>query len=124
MTRWEDFWVALLERYERVCDRIGILARGQVVREGRLDDLTRSERRWRLCFAPGADAAAVTAAGLILVSSGAPDVWRCDASDPAELNAKLDRCRASGALIVALDRDERELEDVLAEAVSRPGGPA
>ncbi|HEY3445555.1 MAG TPA: ABC transporter ATP-binding protein [Myxococcales bacterium] len=112
----------LLSETERVCDRVGILHGGKVVREGRLDDLTRSETRWRLRLAGAVDAAAMRAAGLIEMSG--TELWRCEASDAAALNQVLDRCRAAGALIVELQRDERELEDVLAEAVGAPQGSA
>ncbi|MGC4120857.1 MAG: ABC transporter ATP-binding protein [Myxococcales bacterium] len=117
----------LLSETERICDRVGILHEGRVVREGTLDELTRSETRWRLRLAGTADAAALKAAGLIEVAG--PELWRCEAPDAAALNHILDQCRASGALIVELQREEKELEDVLAEVVkagqsSAPGKAA
>jgi ABC-2 type transport system ATP-binding protein len=110
----------LLSETERVCDRVGILHEGRVVREGTLDELTRSETRWRVRLAGAADAAALRAAGLVEVAG--PGLWRCEAADAAALNAVLDRCRAAGALVVELLREEKELEDVLAEAVRATGG--
>lgn len=115
----------LLSETERVCDRVGILYGGRVVREGTLDALTRSETRWRVRLSGAVDPAAMKAAGLVEVT--APELWRCEASDLAALNATLDQCRAAGALIVELQREEKELEDVLAEVVrvnSRPSGPS
>jgi ABC-2 type transport system ATP-binding protein len=114
----------LLSETERVCDRIGILAYGQVLKEGKLDELTCSQTRWRVRVAPGANGEALVAAGF--VNAGSVDRWRCEAADPAELNALLDRARSTGAALIELSRDEKELEDVLADALgaSRPAGAA
>lgn len=105
----------LLAETERVCNQVGILARGRLVRSGPLEELCLSQTRWLLRFAPGADAQSLTAAGL--VPTGTEGTWRCDAEDPAGLNAALDKARASGALVVEITRDSRDLEQVLADAV-------
>ncbi len=108
----------LLAETERVCDRIGILADGTLVREGRLEELTRAETSWLVRLAPGEPGAAAAAA-LGLGPTGVADRYRIQAGDEAALNVVLDRLRAAGALLVELSRDERDLEDVLAEAVRR-----
>jgi ABC-2 type transport system ATP-binding protein len=110
----------LLSETERICDRIGILAGGRLVREGALDALCGGGTRFRARFAPGCDVAALLAAGFLL---GEPQAdpgsssFYCEAADPVALNALLDRARAAGALIVELSRESRDLEDVLSEAV-------
>jgi ABC-2 type transport system ATP-binding protein len=109
----------LLAETERVCQRVGILYRGKVVREGRLEDLCRSSSQYRVRFSPGADAGAVTAAGF---QPGRLDgEWRCEADTPQRLNEALDRARQAGALVVEVAPEEKDLEDVLAEAVSSHG---
>jgi ABC-2 type transport system ATP-binding protein len=105
----------LLAETERLCDRIGILSHGRLVREGRLEDLLRSGTGWEVRFAPGAAAAALAAAGF--APAGGPDRYRCDAADPAAMNLALDRARAAGALVVELGREARDLEAVFADAV-------
>jgi ABC-2 type transport system ATP-binding protein len=115
----------LLAETERVCDRIGILARGRLVREGAIEELTGSATRWRARFAPGADAAALAAIGF--TAKGSDGVHVCDAEDPAALDALLARARGAGALLVELRRDLRDLEEVLSEALGSPalaGGSA
>jgi len=107
----------LLSETVRICDRIGILSGGRLVREGTVDALCGSSDRHRVRFAPGADPARLEAAGFSRTE--APDTWRCAARDPAQLGERLDAARASGAWLVELSPDLRDLEDVLAEAVGR-----
>lgn len=105
----------LLAETERVCDRIAILAEGKVLREGRLEELSRGGSRWVVRFAPGADAGALASAGF--TAAGSEGVYHVEASDAAGLNAALDKARTAGALLVELKRDGQDLEAVLASAM-------
>jgi ABC-2 type transport system ATP-binding protein len=111
----------LLAETERVCDRVAILADGRVLREGRLEDLARGGARWMARFAPGADAAALAAAGF--ARGSADGVYHVEAEDAAALNTALDRARSKGALLVELRRDGTDLESVLLGTVA-PAGAA
>lgn len=111
----------LLSETERVCDRIGILAGGRLLREGPLEALCGSEARYRVRFAPGSSAQALTAAGLVPAEE--PGVFRADAGDAVTLNAILDRARSTGALLLELRPDARDLEEVLTEALRRREEP-
>ncbi len=105
----------LLAETERVCDRVAILADGRVLREGRLEELSRGGARWVVRFAPGADTAGLAAAGF---TAGATEgLYHLEAADPAGLNAALDKARAAGALLVELKRDGQDLEAVLASTM-------
>lgn len=106
----------LLSETERVCDRIGILSEGRLVREGTIEALCGSESRYRLRFAPGFDVHAMMALGLRPTEMDGVCLY--EAPDPAALNVMLDRTRALGASLVELRRDVRDLEEVLAEALS------
>ena len=108
----------LLAETERICDRIGILAKGRLVREGTIEELTGSATRYRARFAPGASAAALAALGF--TARGGDDVYVCDAADPGALDALLACARGHGALLIELRRDLRDLEDVLAEVLGSP----
>lgn len=105
----------LLAETERVCDRVAILAEGRVLREGRLEELSRGGQRWRVRVAPGVNRDALVGAGL--VPGDAEHLFHVDAADPEALNAVLDKARAAGALLVELKRDGQDLEAVLTSAV-------
>ncbi|MEZ4308200.1 MAG: ABC transporter ATP-binding protein [Polyangiaceae bacterium] len=107
----------LLSETERVCDRIGILAGGRLVREGALLDLCGSDTAYRARFAPGADVAELGRLGFRAAEGGRED-FRVEAATPQVLNEKLDQARRAGALLVGLSHDLRDLEDVLAEALA------
>jgi ABC-2 type transport system ATP-binding protein len=109
----------LLSETERVCDRIGILAGGRLVREGALLDLCGSETAYRARFAPGHPA---DLPDLGFRPTDVDSVYRIEAPDPAALNDCLDAARRKGALLIELSRDLRDLEDVLAEALRPAGG--
>jgi len=109
----------LLSETEQVCDRIGILSDGRLVREGSLDALCGSGTRFRVRFAEGANAAALEALGF----RAAADGHCCDAADEHTLNRLLDRARATGALLIELRPEMRALEDVLADALGAPHAP-
>ncbi|NBD12113.1 ATP-binding cassette domain-containing protein [Corallococcus sp. c25j21] len=130
----------LLAETERVCDRVAILADGRVLREGRLEDLAKAGARWRVRFAPGAEPAALAAAGFTPSGGAGPEVrggsapveargaggreegvYAVEAADVTVLNAALDRARASGALLMELKREGADLEAVLLGAVGGPG---
>jgi ABC-2 type transport system ATP-binding protein len=104
----------LLSETERVCDRIGILVGGRLVRHDTLDALCGSRTSWRARFESPVDGLA--SLGFTAVA-GEPDVWRIDSPDAAALSSSLARARDLGALVVELRRDWRELEEILAEAV-------
>jgi ABC-2 type transport system ATP-binding protein len=106
-----------LSEIERGCDRVGVLAGGQIVREGPIDALCASSSRYRARFAPGCDAPALEAIGFS--AEGAGDVFRCEAPDAVRLNELLDRARATGALLVELSPEMRDLEDLLADALGK-----
>src|SRR5262245_57325763 len=105
----------LLSETERICDRIGILAGGRLVREGATVALSQSLDRYRVRFAPGHDPAALAAKGF--TAAGGEGAFTCVAPDPAKLNALLDDARGTGALLLELAPSARDLEDVLAEAI-------
>src|SRR5262245_56721615 len=112
----------LLAETERVCGRVGILSGGKVLREGRLEELCQSSSHYRVRFAPGHDAQALAAAGF--VAGRDPGSWRCEADTPERLNEALDRARRTGALLVEVAREEKDLEEVLQEAVRSTPPPA
>lgn len=105
----------LLSETERMCDRIGILAQGQIVREGSVAELCGSEGSWRARFADGAPAAELAALGFLALGDGSFSVA---AQTPAELDERLSVARQRGALLIELRPAARDLESVLAEVLA------
>ncbi len=104
----------LLSETERVCDRIGVLVDGRLVREGPLSTLLSAPDRWRARFEGGAEAA-IAAAGFTRSNADGP--WQLDHVDAARLNAALDRARAGGAVLLELKQHAEDLESLLQRAV-------
>jgi ABC-2 type transport system ATP-binding protein len=104
----------LLAETERVCDRLGILHEGRLVKSGTLEELKRSASGWSVWFAPGVDAARLGALGF----TPAGERFSLDAEDAQALNAKLDAARASGALLVKLEPAAKDLEELLREVAT------
>lgn len=100
----------LLSESERVCDRIGILHRGQLVKEGPVEALLGPAGGFELRFSPQ-----VAPEGCGFERMG--DGWLFGSDDAAALNAALDAARAKGAVLLSLQPRTRELEQLLAEAV-------
>ncbi|MFY0577819.1 ATP-binding cassette domain-containing protein [Cystobacter fuscus] len=90
-------------------------SRGPVVRQGRLEELLRGGVRWTVRFAPGVDAGALAAAGFL--PGDTEGLYHLEAPGLPELNAALDRARASGALMMELRREGKDLEQVLLSTV-------
>ncbi len=105
----------LLSETERICDRIGILAKGRLVGEGPLSELSGETDAYRCRFAVPAPADALVALGFTPGEEAGR--YRVRAATPEELNAKLDLARTRGACLVDLRRDTRDLEEVLAAAM-------
>lgn len=105
----------LLSETERICDRVAILAGGKLIREGGLDELATKGRRWRAGFDPEQNSLDLSAAGF--ERGERLGEWIYETADTAELNEALDRARGEGARLISLQRDMRDLEVILAEAV-------
>ena len=81
----------LLGQVQEVCDRVGIMARGEMVREGSLDELTTIDRQTEFVVEDA----------------------------PAGLREKIEELvRGSGARFVAARRPQRDLEGVFLESTA------
>jgi ABC-2 type transport system ATP-binding protein len=107
----------LLSETERVCTRIGILVGGRIVREGTLDAMRETTSRWAVRFDGTARAEPIAQAGFSPAQRG--EAWTFD-GEPSALNEALERARRSGALLVELSRESKDLESVLQDAVGVP----
>jgi ABC-2 type transport system ATP-binding protein len=115
----------LLSETERICSRVGILHRGQLVREHTVQSIESAAGSSAIVLShpPPAGVAGIRAApslqGQATESDGATVL--VDHDDVAQLNAALDRLRAAGAQIVEVRRVREDLEASFAAAVNGPG---
>jgi ABC-2 type transport system ATP-binding protein len=98
----------LLSEIELVCDRVIILHKGRIIRSGSVDDVARQNTGWRIQlerveegFAPGDFGAEPDESGHALI---------LESGDPATLNSLIDALRASGHLILGVERHRSSLE--------------
>jgi ABC-2 type transport system ATP-binding protein len=117
----------LLSEIEQTCNRVAILRKGRVVREGRIEDLTRREARYRMVAEPLdeplLDAFRGTGAGVERVNGHLVLSVR----DLAHVNALVDHLRAEGRSLKELAPDRSTLEDVFVDLVRtepKPGDPS
>lgn len=104
----------LLSETERICDRIGILHGGRVLVEGTMEALAVRDDRWIVEL----DAAGTTApAALPRLTPGVSATRWTLAGDLHALNSALDEARAAGALVSGVQRDTKDLEQLLREAI-------
>ena len=114
----------LLSEIERVCTRVAILKDGALVRDGTVAELTETGRAWRLRTTPLPPHTRAALAD-VLTPEPAPDA---DASglpaatlvvpDRPALNAALDRLRADGVEIEAVEPIRQSLEDLFVDVVT------
>jgi len=117
----------LLSEVERVCDRVAILKEGRLVREGHVDDLTRTESVWEIEVRADDPARLrpipATVPGLTLPperpdAPGEPGTATLELrGDLAGLNRALDAVRGAGVMIAAVRPRRTSLEDVFVKVV-------
>ena len=110
----------LLSEVERICTRVAIMKDGVIVRDGTVDDLTRTGRAWHLTSTPLPPETAAALADAIEAEAPRPDgLVRMLVTFPgrAALNDVLDRLRADGVEVEAVEPARQSLEDLFVEVV-------
>jgi ABC-2 type transport system ATP-binding protein len=106
----------LLSETERICDQVGILDQGLLVKHGRTLDLCGAPNQWRIRVHGSVPAQLAEQAQAS--ASDEPDLFVITARDLAELNRSIDVLRQAGVQLVELGRMLRNLEDVMLEVTS------
>jgi ABC-2 type transport system ATP-binding protein len=113
----------LLGEVEQVCDRVAILNRGEVVREGDVATLTRQRGLFVVGLAPGQQFPAdeVRQLGYAVTANGT--VWEVEVEDGQSIDPVVDLLRARGLSLRHLTEKRESLEDLFLKVVT-DGGPA
>jgi ABC-2 type transport system ATP-binding protein len=109
----------LLGEVELICDRVGILQRGEMVREGSIAELTRTRGTFVIGLAPGQTlpASELAALGYRIVSR--PNAWEVELDDGQTIDPVIDLIRARGLNLRHLVEKRQSLEDLFLETVGR-----
>ena len=117
----------LLSELEMVCDRVAIMVKGKVTRQGTIDDLTEDTRRYIITLHKPSD---LPEAGRLVGQSLSIDGVHTDdstgsitipVSDPTKIQGAIDRLRASGQTIRSIQPSRASLEDLFMSAVAADG---
>lgn len=111
-----------LSEVERICDRVAIINKGVIVKQGHLDELLSGGRIEVIADGVSKDVADKFKGPDVVVSHHA-DRLILDMPETSDVNAALDSLRSSKAKIVSMVPRRRRLEDLFVEAVSRGNAP-
>ena len=109
----------LLGELEMVCDRVAILGRGRVVRQGMVAELTRDSCRYEVTVR--GEAPAWVPADRLLTAGGEACRFTVPAADPEDLQPIIDRLRREERTVVAIAPLRESLEDLFMRTVGGDG---
>ncbi len=108
----------LLSEVERTCDRVAILDRGKVLREGSIEVLTRPTQAYRIRLADATEPAESALAVPGVRVTGVNGAVHVEVDTLEALNHLLDNLRAERLLIAEVTQLRAALEDVFVEVVA------
>ncbi len=105
----------LLSEVERISDRVAIMDHGAIVKEGSVDDLTRTENIYEIRIGNLTPALLATLGNSLIRSEGSVIEIRC--ASPEELNRAMDTLRSAGGVIESMSPKKSSLEDVFVDLI-------
>jgi len=109
----------LLQEVELICDRVVIMARGKILREGSIAELTPRSGRYRFEVAPAEELALAKLVGELGSNfEPAPSGFEVQLAD-AELDQCVDRLRAGGISIRGITARRMNLEQAFIQLVNK-----
>jgi ABC-2 type transport system ATP-binding protein len=107
----------LLGEVELICDRVVILDRGEVIRDGTIAQLTRQQGVFVIGLAPGQEFPAQEVAGLGYRVARAADRWEVTLADGQSIDPVVDLLRARGLGLRHLVEKRQTLEELFVQTV-------
>jgi ABC-2 type transport system ATP-binding protein len=113
----------LLGEVELICDRVGILQRGEMIREGSVDELTRQRGLFVVGLAPGQELPQAELAEKGYRFRPEDGLWEVELADGQSIDPVVDLLRARGLSIRHLVEKRQTLEDLFLKTVeaAEPG---
>ncbi len=108
----------LLGEVELICDRVGILQRGEMIREGGIAELTRTKDVFVIGLAPGQTFPAADLADRGYVAKPNGDFWELNLTDSQSIDPVVDLLRSRGLSLRHLVEKRQSLEDLFLATVS------
>lgn len=109
----------LLQEVELICDRVVIMARGKILREGSIAELTPRSGRYRFEVAPAEELTLAKLVGELGSNfEAAPGGFEVQLSD-AELDQCVDRLRSGGVSIRGITARRMNLEQAFIQLVNK-----
>ena len=112
----------LLGEVERVCDRVAIMLKGKVERQGTMAQLTQASCRWRVTIE--GDAPAWAAEFGVLGTERGRAFVEFKSDDAVKTQHLIDRLRSEGVVIVGVTEVRESLEDLFIRLVRDVDGRA
>lgn len=112
----------LLGEVEKVCDRVGIMQKGVMIREGTVEDLTRQKGMFTLGLAPGEELPAAELNQMGYQFRKYADLWDIALTEDQGIDPVVDLIRARGLRLRHLVERRQSLEDLFIEAVQEERG--
>lgn len=102
----------LLGEVELICDRVAIMRKGKLIREGDVASLTRQHGRFLVGLAPGQQFPIAAAAQIGFTVVPLADRWEVQLNDGQNIDAIVDLLRAQGLNLRHLVEKRQTLEDL------------
>ncbi|HXH61464.1 MAG TPA: ABC transporter ATP-binding protein [Fimbriimonadaceae bacterium] len=112
-----------LSEVERICNRVAIINKGRVIKQGNLVELLTGARVEMVFRGLSPDKAKEFASGDAVISSSG-DTVTVDMADTGETNGIVDAVRSAGASVVSIVPRRMRLEDLFVESVREVNSPA
>jgi ABC-2 type transport system ATP-binding protein len=107
----------LLGEVEQICDRVGILQKGRLIREGDIASLTRQRGVFQIGLAPGQQFPEGEVAKRGYAVSRSSGLWEVGLTDSQSIDPVLDLLRAQGLNLRHLVEKRQSLEDLFLKVV-------
>ncbi|MDG2030568.1 MAG: ABC transporter ATP-binding protein [Phycisphaerales bacterium] len=110
----------ILSELELVCDRVGILVKGEVATQGSIGDLTADSQRYEVLIAGDAPNWLADFKGSTIEVPDAGTKLVIPTADPESIQPILDRLRTEARTILSVQPFRESLEDLFLRAVTDP----